>query len=152
LNSRATLTVEQDIMKTTRLILASALLPLAFARAADELTYIKDIKPIFEKHCSECHGEKKAKGALRLDTKEHVYGGDDDDEYAVVPGKSDKSLAYTLAVTKDEDDLMPPPDENNPLSPEQIATLKKWIDSGAAWDTGDKPANQPNVRKKEKKK
>ena len=128
------------------------LLSAAFGRAADTLTYVKDIKPIFEKHCNGCHGEKKAKGALRLDLKEHVYGGDDDDEYAVVPGKPDKSMAYTLAVTTDEDDLMPPAEEDNPLSKEQIATLKTWIEQGAAWDAGDKPANQPKVRKKEKKK
>ena len=128
------------------------LLSAAFGRAADTLTYVKDIKPIFEKHCNGCHGEKKAKGALRLDLKEHVYGGDDDDEYAVVPGKPDKSMAYTLAVTTDEDDLMPPAEEDNPLSKEQIATLKTWIEQGAAWDAGDKPTNQPKVRKKEKKK
>jgi hypothetical protein len=46
---------------------------------------------------------------------------------------------------------MPPVEEENPLSKEQIALIKKWIETGAAWDVGDKPVNQPNVRKKEKK-
>ena len=125
---------------------------LLSARAADEPTYVKDIQPIFKEHCFKCHGEKKAKGALRLDVREQVYGGNEDDKYAVVPGKSGESLAYTLIVTKDEDDLMPPTDEENPLSKEKIATIKNWIDTGALWDTGDTPVNKPHVRKKEKKK
>jgi mono/diheme cytochrome c family protein len=120
----------------------------ASLRAEPVLTFVKDIQPIFEKHCVSCHGEKKSKGNLRLDTKEHVYGGDSGGDFAVVPGDLQKSLAYTLAITTDEDDLMPPAEEENPLSKEQIATIKKWIEQGAHWDVGDKPANTPNVRKK----
>jgi mono/diheme cytochrome c family protein len=135
-----------------RILLPTAVLALLVSARAGDPTYVTDIKPIFEKHCFDCHGEKKAKGALRLDVKEQVYGGDVDDEYAVVPGKADKSMAYTLLVTQDEDDLMPPAEENNPLNKDQIALIKKWIETGATWDVGDKPVNQPNVRKKEKKK
>ena len=57
-----------------------SLLSAAFGRAAEAPTYVKDIKPIFEKHCTSCHGEKKSKGALRLDLKDQIYGGDEDDD------------------------------------------------------------------------
>ena len=41
-------------------------LPPASKKAG--VTFDKDIKPIFEKACFECHGDKKQKGKLRLDS------------------------------------------------------------------------------------
>ena len=42
------------------------LLPALVARA-DE-TFKKDVLPVLQKHCFGCHGKKKQKGDLRLDT------------------------------------------------------------------------------------
>ena len=40
--------------------------------AKKDLTYAKDIKPLFEKSCFKCHGSEKQKGKLRLDSIEAV--------------------------------------------------------------------------------
>jgi hypothetical protein len=40
-----------------------------------DLTFEKDIKPLFEKSCIECHGAVKPKGKLRLDTLEGTLKG-----------------------------------------------------------------------------
>ena len=45
-----------------------------------DLTYAKDIKPIFEKSCFKCHGEEKQKGKLRLDSVAAVKKGGEDGE------------------------------------------------------------------------
>jgi hypothetical protein len=36
---------------------------------ATPIDFIHEVRPIFEKHCYECHGETKRKGGLRLDVK-----------------------------------------------------------------------------------
>src|SRR6478736_2864153 len=36
---------------------------------APSVDYIRDVRPILESHCYECHGTKKTRGRLRLDVK-----------------------------------------------------------------------------------
>jgi len=117
-------------------VTAMAPFTLAFTLSAEtpapKLTYLKDIKPIFSKACYECHGEKKQKGKLRLDTKEGVFkdlGG----YFTVVKGKSKDSEAYLRTITKDEDDVMPPTDFEVQLTKPEIELIRSWIDAGALW-------------------
>ena len=95
------------------------------------LTYEKDIKPIFEKSCFKCHGSEKQKGKLRLDTLEAALkGGENAPDF--LPGKGDKSpLLHNIARIGDEDDAMPPEGKGDPLTKEQVALIRAWIDQGA---------------------
>ena len=59
---------------------ALALLPLlafllAPALLAGDVDFVRDVRPIFEKHCYECHGAKKQKSGLRLDVKSAAFKG-----------------------------------------------------------------------------
>src|SRR5881394_1336849 len=98
------------------------------------VTYAADIKPIFEKSCTKCHGAEKQKGKLRLDSLEAVHKGSEDGK-VVVPGKSAESvLVHNVAHVGDEDMFMPPPDNKDkipPLTKEQIGLIRAWIDQGA---------------------
>jgi hypothetical protein len=95
-----------------------------------DVTFAKDIKPIFEKSCFKCHGEEKQKAKLRLDSVEAVKKGSENGEVIVV-GKSEKSsLVHTVAGLV-EDMMMPPEDKGDPLTKEQIGLLRAWIDQGA---------------------
>src|SRR5712671_1534562 len=47
------------------------------------VTYAADIKPIFEKSCTKCHGAEKQKGKLRLDSLEAVHKGSEDGKVVV---------------------------------------------------------------------
>ena len=49
-----------------------------------------DIKPIFDKHCIKCHGEKKQKSDLRLDSRANILKGGDLGEPAASPGHPEK--------------------------------------------------------------
>ena len=97
------------------------------------VTYGKDIKPIFEKSCTKCHGAEKQKGKLRLDSLEAALKGGEDK--VVIPGDSAGSiLVHNVAHVGDEDDYMPPPDNKDkipPLTREQIGLIRAWIDQGA---------------------
>ncbi len=98
-------------------------LSLSGVRAEDTTIYDAVVKPILEARCVECHGEKKSKGKLRLDTPEHIQKG----EEIVVAGKSGESnLIVRVSLPEDDDDLMPP--KGDPLTKDQIAALTWWID------------------------
>jgi hypothetical protein len=99
-----------------------------------DVTFEKDIKPIFEKSCIGCHGEKKPQGKLRLDTLEGTLKGSVDGK-VLEPGNSAKSfLVHNIAFLGNEDDFMPPRKDEKQyprLTAEQIGLVRAWIDQGA---------------------
>jgi mono/diheme cytochrome c family protein len=95
-----------------------------------DLTYAKDIKPIFEKSCFKCHGEEKQKGKLRLDSVAAVKKGGEDGE-VITAGQSAKSPLVHAVARLDEDSAMPPDGKGDPLTKEQIGLIRAWIDQGA---------------------
>ena len=95
------------------------------------VTYEKDIKAIFEKACFKCHGDEKQKGKLRLDSLESALKGGDNGK-VIETGKSEKSsLVIAVARIGDEDEAMPPEGKGDPLTKDQVALIRAWIDQGA---------------------
>lgn len=116
------------ICKIGCLVLFGLMLPLVAAagqEGGDKVDFAKLIKPIFEKHCISCHGPTEAEN-FRIDVVDEAM------DY-IEGGASDESDIYLSLVSDDEEVLMPPPDEQNPLSAEQIQLVKAWIDEGADW-------------------
>jgi len=99
------------------------------AQAASD--FAREIPALFEKHCLKCHGPEKQKGGLRFDRKEGAFTSGDSGEKPIIPGNASESHLITLVSSNDEDERMPPKD--GPLSPAEIALLRKWIDAGAPW-------------------
>ncbi len=104
------------------------------AAAQNGVTYAADIRPMFEKSCVECHGAKRAKGKLRVDSLEAILKGGEDGK-VVQPGDSaDSVLVHNVAHAGDPDDYMPPPKNKAgipPLTRQQIGLIRAWIDQGA---------------------
>jgi mono/diheme cytochrome c family protein len=99
-----------------------------FVQATEDLAFFeKNIRPLLTEHCLECHGEKKTKGGLRLDTREGWLTGGDAGP-AIVPGEPDKSLLITAVRYTDRDLQMP---EKRKLPDAQIALLEQWVKMGA---------------------
>ena len=71
------------------------------------LTYAKDIRPIFEATCFRCHGEDRQKGDLRLDSLQDALKGGEDGK-VIIPGKSAKSPLVIAVARLDEEKAMPP--------------------------------------------
>ena len=100
----------------------------AHAQAAPD--YERDIKPIFREHCVACHGQVKQKGGLRLDAGALVLKGGKHGA-VVAAGKGDDGELIQRVLSREDDHRMPP--EGRPLPPDKVETLRRWIDSGAAY-------------------
>jgi hypothetical protein len=107
------------------------------------IDYAREIKPVLAKRCYACHGALQHKAALRLDTAAFMKKGGDSGP-AVVPGDSGDSLIID-AVTGADGWRMPPESEGSPLSTEEVARLKAWIDQGARSPADELP--QPDPRR-----
>lgn len=101
--------------------------------ANDAIDFAFDVRPILSRHCFPCHGfdAQSRKAKLRLDTREGATA-DRGGGSAVVPGDPSSSPLYQRIRASDPDERMPPR-EHEPLSPEEIATLERWIREGAAY-------------------
>ncbi|MFM8272136.1 MAG: DUF1549 domain-containing protein, partial [Gemmata sp.] len=106
----------------------------AHTSAQDKVDFARDVLPILSNHCFQCHGpgEKSRQGDLRLDTRQDALRKSG---AVIVPGKSAESEVMRRILSADPKEQMPPKKANKPLKPEQVATLKKWIDAGAPWGT-----------------
>jgi hypothetical protein len=104
------------------------LAPSLASAAEPKVDFARDVLPILSDNCFKCHGpdEKARKADLRLDVK-------DDARKSLVPGKSKESELIRRLKPDDDSELMPPAKSNKKLTPQQIATLSKWVDQGAEW-------------------
>src|SRR4051812_28921960 len=97
-------------------------------KPAGPVDFTKDVQPILKSACYQCHGPTKQKGKLRLDAKNLALNGGKSGK-AIVPGHSDQSSLIGRITSHDDDERMP--QDRDPLTAEQIATIKKGINKGA---------------------
>ena len=99
---------------------------LALAPSVFGVDFVREVRPIFEKHCHECHGAEKQKNDYRLDIKAVALKN-------IVAGKSAESPLFHFVSGKEKDTPMPP---KSKLSSTELESLKRWIDEGAKWPDG----------------
>ena len=108
------------------------LLCASTAALADDLDYYRDVYPFLKANCISCHNKTTTKADLNMETPELMIKGGESGP-SIIPGNGAESLLVTASLhTKDME--MPPPNNKSGavnLIPEQIATLKAWIDQGA---------------------
>jgi hypothetical protein len=103
-------------------------------------SYSADIQPFLTKYCAACHNQTKAKEGYDVTTYA-VLTREGKKGALVVPNKSAESrLVLTL---QGKGKPMPPKQLPQP-TPEEIAKVTAWIDSGAEDDTASPPT--PNAR------
>ena len=94
----------------------------------DALSYNKDIEPILNNKCSSCHNNLKTEGKLDMSTYESLIKGGKRGS-PIIPANAAASLLIKLSG-RTMKPFMPPRHEE-PLSPEEFALIKLWIDQGA---------------------
>ena len=125
-------------MNALRSILA-ATLPLGWlavvGASAATIEYNRDVRPILADKCFKCHGfdAHTRKGRLRLDVREEALKQAKSDAVPVVPGKPEASEVIRRITSTDEEDVMPPGKDHEPLKAGEIAILKHWIAEGAEY-------------------
>lgn len=99
------------------------------------LSYNFDVRPILSEKCFACHGfdAKTRKADLRLDTFE---GATDPsrEEKAIVPGNADASAVIQRILSKNPDEMMPPPESVHRISANELKILSRWINEGAKYE------------------
>ena len=137
-------------MKKLTILLLAASFGLARAEGPD---FVKEIAPILKASCVKCHNSTKAKGKLNLETKEGAMKGGKGGK-TVVPGKpAESTMIKSIELPADDEDAMPPKDKAPRPNADQLALLKKWIETGANWPDGEtvKPDPAPAPAAPEKK-
>lgn len=115
-----------------RLLLCS-LLPVSTALAGPD--YKKDIKPIFEKRCVECHSTKmkQPKGGYKFDDDASIKS-EIGPSFLIRPGDPGNSDLMGMVTRANKDHPMPP-DKEDALSAREIKILSEWIKEGALMES-----------------
>ncbi|MCB9877216.1 MAG: hypothetical protein H6835_06385 [Planctomycetes bacterium] len=135
-------------MSPRQLSLLPLLLAPAVAQSKGKVDFERQVWPILEKSCVECHREThtdengrtvRPKGKVMLDTAANIArskGG----KLFVAHEPDDSMVVESISLPADDEDRMPPQKKGPPLSKEQIDTIRRWIDEGAEFGkwTGEK--------------
>lgn len=114
-------------------LLSVSLLPLGIGLAvqpneptahAGPVSYTRQVAPILQSRCAECHGAETKEAGLDLSTYEAVMKGS---EFGTVVEAGDAAASLLIEmVTAGE-----MPQDADPLPAEEIALLRAWIAAGA---------------------
>lgn len=126
---------------------AGPVLVVADLPAAQDVSFERDLLPVFRAACIECHGADKQNGKLRLDSIEALRSSPYFDE-VIVAGDADRSTLYErITLPQTDRDFMPKRGE--PLAARDVAAIRRWIegqtaglDAASSTDI-DQPAEEP---------
>src|SRR5262249_3992565 len=116
----------------------------ASAQGPVKIDFVRDVQPLFNTHCIECHGPKPQKNGLQLDRRRAAFRGGS--VRAIAPGTSEASRLYLKLIGDRYGPQMPP---EGTLSREEIEVIKSWIDQGAEWPddaAGEAPVAPPDPK------
>ena len=103
------------------------------AEADSQVSYYKQIRPIFQAHCQGCHQPAKQGGDYVMTSFERLLKGGESEETALVPGKPASS--YLVDQITPEGEKAEMPKGKKPLAETEIALIRKWVAQGAKDDT-----------------
>src|SRR5579863_3914565 len=103
-----------------RLALGTACVFAGLSQAQNpvKVEFRRDIQPLFQQHCFECHGPSQQMSGMRLDRRSSamaIRGGT-----TIGPGNAEGSRLYLRLVGTRFGQRMPPA---GPLTPDQIALI-----------------------------
>ena len=96
------------------------------------VVFSKQVAPIFAKRCLACHNARTAKGRYNMETFAGVMKGGEQGD-TILP--KDGDLSNLVIMIKDGS----MPKDADPLTADEIAVIKKWVDLGAKLDAGMAP-------------
>ena len=114
--------------------IANAQPPKAPVAKGPKVDFARQIRSVLSDNCFSCHGPDKGSRAsgLRLDLKEDAFAARPNGK-VIVPGKPEESLIYQRLTSTVKAKKMPPAYSHKEVTPQQIETVKRWIEQGAEW-------------------
>jgi hypothetical protein len=98
----------------------------------DAVDFARDVKPLLEARCAKCHATDKPKGKFSLRTRDDALKSGESGPN-LVAGDSAKSKLIRYVGGLVEETVMPPKGQAEPLTRDEVARLRAWIDQGAKW-------------------
>jgi len=124
------------------IIVACSLTALpSLGSAGETVDFTRDIEPILQQHCVQCHGPDEQNGGLSFADKASPFAEADSGGRAIVAAKPENSELVKRIQSTNEGDQMPP--EGDRLSAQEIQRLSDWIAAGADW-----PETKPTLSRK----
>ncbi len=107
------------------------------------IDFAVDVQPIFAAHCVKCHGPEVQSSGLRLDGRTHAQAGGYSGA-TIVGGTLDTNEIHRRVSSTERAYRMP---KNAPaLSTDQIDTIRRWVEQGAAWPAQESEAANADQR------
>lgn len=102
----------------------------SIVRAEKLVDFRRDVQPVLQARCIECHGPEKAKNDFRVDDPESM-------SYYIEPGDLESSSLWNDYLITDDPSLKMPPvndTHHEGMTAAELATIKLWIEEGADHD------------------
>lgn len=110
------------------------------------VSFIKEVAPILVQSCIACHNLKKSESKyIMTNFAQLAKGGQQGEGITLEPGDPDASRFVEL-LRPDGSPRMPYKQE--PLTPEKIALIERWVAEGAKYDGGTPAEDWVNVLRK----
>ncbi len=104
------------------------LLAIVAAAAPVPVDFGREVFPILQRACFECHGAEQQKAKLRLDDRDAAFQSAE----VIVKGDAARSELYQRVILpKGHDDVMP--NRGEPLTKGETEIIRRWIEAGATW-------------------
>jgi mono/diheme cytochrome c family protein len=109
-------------------LLAICLSSPALAAGPD---FAREVYPVLQRHCFECHGPKKQEGDLRLDERAAFLAGGASGPTVTAADPDESELLRRVLLPAGDDEHMPA--NGRTLTEAEVAALRRWIEAGAIW-------------------
>lgn len=99
-----------------------------------KVSYVRQIRPLFQRHCMGCHQPAKARGDYVMISRETMLKAGNSEKLGIVPGKPEESHVLTLLTS--QNGKPPEMPKNNPaLAKADVELIQRWILEGAIDDS-----------------
>ena len=117
-------------------IAAALALPHHRAPAADaKVDFVRQIKPILESACINCHNSESLFGNLNLENRARAFGKRKEGT-VIIPGSPEKSPLYVVLTLPQKKTKKAMPPTGHRIPKEEMDLVKHWIEQGAKWPEG----------------
>ncbi len=108
-----------------------AVSPVSAGEPSAEDLFRTKLAPLLTERCTGCHRDGRREGDLSLQSREDWLRGGESGA-VIEPGDADASVIVDY-VSGDEPEM---PKQGKPLTDQEVAWLRQWIDAGAPWPKG----------------
>lgn len=130
-NKRSAIVRGRLLLCVYQLSVGASLL-LSSAIANDPVSFEREVLPLLEHRCNECHHPEEMRGGLDLTRLPTILRGGDDEGPALVPGKPEESPMILMLTGKLKPRM---PKKADPLPQKEIDLLSRWVSEGGIDDT-----------------